>query len=75
MTCVSWATHELVLHAVLLCSLCRYTAEFHSEIFIASEAEHPGPIKSLFLGFESLLAVCTYVPTPTPSFRMYKYAA
>lgn len=32
-------------------------------------------LSSLFLGFESLPAVCMYATAPTPSFKMYKYAA
>lgn len=32
-------------------------------------------LSSFFLGFESLPAVCTYATPPTPSFKMYKYAA
>lgn len=67
-------SHELVCHTVLLHSFYMHTAVFHSEIYTASEAEHPGPIKFLFLRFESLLAVCTYAQIPTPSFRLYKYA-
>lgn len=63
-------SHEAILHAVLVAF---YTAAIHTGIFIASEAEHQGPIK--VLGIQSLPAVCTYVQTPTPLFRLYKYAA